>query len=256
VFEGATSNSLAARASAERGPFSSTAFVERTSLDGLWKVEGMARFAPVNRVAFSGPVSQFAYDSSLAGDDDGGTNRLSMRGEAALRLGQLWLGAGAIVRDEATLPALRVFDDSARVVTDSRATGVLGTARGRLFRSIYVDAYGVAWDESGPYRPRYQARTQAYLQTTLPNRFPSGNFGLLFAVTHDYRSAARFPVGTQNLATPGRTQSLSALLEIRIVSATLSYQLRNAVNARNQYVPFFQAPQTTSVYGVRWEFWN
>ena len=28
------------------------------------------------------------------------------------------------------------------------------------------------------------------------------------------------------------------------------------VNRRNQFVPYFQAPNTTQVYGVRWDFWN
>lgn len=255
VFEGYLSKSAAARASLARGPLSSTLLVERTSLDQAWRGEAIARLAPFDRVAISGAVSQFRYDGNALIGPTEATTRLDVRAEAAVRLGQLWLGGGVIARDSANLLGLRAFDDSAAAVADARTTGVIGTARGRLFRAVHVDAYGISWDQRGANRPKYQTRAQVYLQTSLPRRFPSGNFGLLTSVVHEYRSATPF-VAADRVLFAGQAQSLSGLLEIRIVNAVLSYQIRNAFNIRNQYVPLFQAPPATSVYGVRWEFVN
>jgi hypothetical protein len=240
----------------QRGYFSSTGYLERTSLDGLWRAEVMARVAPFNRLALSGAVSQLTYEEdAFAGAEEDRTS-LAARGEAAVRIGQLWVGGGVVARDATVLPGLSIFDPTAQRRVDVQSTGVIGTARGRLFKAVQVDAYGIAWERSGPYRPRYQSRSQIFLQTGLRRRFPTGNFGLLASVVHDYRSAVAFPVADGVLTTPDRTQTLSGLLEIRIVNAVLTYQVRNATNVRNQFVPLFQAPNTTSVYGVRWEFWN
>jgi hypothetical protein len=181
---------------------------------------------------------------------------VDVRGEAAVRVGGLWVGGGLVRRAAAELPALLALDPGAIATTEEAATGVIGSARGRVFRGLQLDAYGIAWDTAGAYRPRYQTRAQLFFQTELRNRFPSGNFGLLASILHEYRSSAAFPRAGDVLLTPGRAQALSGLLEIRIVNAVLSYQIRNATNLRNQLVPRFQAPPATGVYGVRWEFWN
>jgi hypothetical protein len=256
VGDGGIGKSLAARASYQRGVLSSTGYVERTSVNGLWRAELTARLTPFNRIALSGSVSQRTYEEDAFVGDEADRSTLAARGEAALRIGQLWLGGGVTARDATPVAALRVFNDSIVPAVDGQATGFLGTARGRLFRGLQLDAYGIVWDERSGYRPRYQSREQLYLQTSLPRRFPSGNFGLLVSVVHDYRSTVLFPFAAGVISTAAEAHSLSGLLEIRIVNAVLSYQARNVLNARNQYVPFLQAPNTTSVYGVRWEFWN
>ena len=256
VGDGGIGKSLAGRASYRRGVVSTTGFVERTSTDGLWRAEAIARVAPFNRIAVSGAVSQLVYEQeTFAGAEDERTT-LAARGEAAVRLGALWLGGGVVARDAGTVAALTVFDRTAVRPAGEQLTGVIGTARGRLFKAVQVDAYGISWESAGAYRPRYQARTQLFLQTGLRRRFPSGNFGLLTSIVHDYRSAVAFPTSAGVLTTPGRTQTLGGLLEIRIVNAVLSYQVRNATNVRNQFAPFLQAPNLTSIYGVRWEFYN
>jgi hypothetical protein len=256
VGDGGIGKALAARASYPRGPLTSTGYVERTSVDGLWRAEVIARVAPFNRIALSGAVSQRVYEEESYLGAESERSTLAARGEAAVRLGQLWVGGGVVARDATPVAALRVFNDSAVSAVDAQASGVIATARGRLFRGIQIDAYGIAWDERSGYRPRYQSREQMYLQTSLPKRFPSGNFGLLVSLVHDYRSTVLFPLASGIVSTPAEAHALSGLLEIRIVNAVLSYQARNVLNARNQYVPFLQAPNTASVYGVRWEFWN
>jgi hypothetical protein len=257
VGDGGVGKSAAARASYTRGVLSSTGYLERTSVDGLRRAELIARVAPFNRFAVSGSVSQFTYeDESDFGRAGGEPTSLAARGEAAVRLGGLWLGAGVLTRDAESLARLRAFGDSVTRAVDGPATGAIATARGRLFRAVHLDAFGIGWEEAGPYRPRYQSREQLYLQTALRNRFPSGNFGLLTSFTHEYRSAVLFPTLDGGAVTPTQTHALSGLLEIRIVNAVLTVQVRNALNARNQGAPGYQAPSTTTVYGVRWEFWN
>ena len=49
---------------------------------------------------------------------------------------------------------------------------------------------------------------------------------------------------------------LSALLEIRLLDATISYQFRNLLAQRFQTVPGYEMPRQTQYYGVRWTFWN
>ena len=92
-------------------------------------------------------------------------------------------------------------------------------------------------------------------------RFPSGNFGFKLAGIFDYRSATFFPVldaeqGELAQTFTASSKVLGALLEIRIVNATLSYQLRNALGYQFQQVPGYDMPRTVNFYGVRWEFQN
>ena len=118
------------------------------------------------------------------------------------------------------------------------------------------------WQQPGFYRPREQARSELFVRTDWRSRFPSGNFGFLLSAIHEYRGETFFPVASTTEAgalaaqvvAPSRV--LSFLLELRIVNATLSVQLRNSLGALYEQVPGYEMPRPTSVYGVRWEFWN
>jgi hypothetical protein len=128
----------------------------------------------------------------------------------------------------------------------------------------------VAWgDSSGLYRPKYQTRSELYIQTNLLDRFPRGNFGLLASLAHEYRSNTRF-MGTDSVQTGGTGpyhqvsalrvaegfRSLDFKLEIRVQTAVVSYQFRNLLQQRFAQVPGFFMARQTQFYGVRWEFWN
>ena len=120
--------------------------------------------------------------------------RTSMRAEAGIRLGDLWISGGVIRRGADDAAATRgagpAIPSPARAC-EPKARRRRGTisVRGRLFKALYADAWGIAWnDTTGFYRPRYQSRSELYIQTNLLNRFPSGNFGLLTSLAHEYRS--------------------------------------------------------------------
>ena len=43
-------------------------------------------------------------------------------------------------------------------------------------------------------------------------------------------------------------------LEFQIVGFTIFWNMRNAYNAQEQYVPGLEYPRSAQTYGVRWEF--
>jgi hypothetical protein len=95
-----------------------------------------------------------------------------------------------------------------------------------------------------------------YLQTNLLNRFPRGNFGLLASLAHEYRSSVRFPLPGDSLVSIPDVRTLALKIEIRVQTAVVSYQFRNVLQERYQFVPGFLMPRQTQFYGVRWDFWN
>jgi hypothetical protein len=146
-------------------------------------------------------------------------------------------------------------------VRELAAAGTTGALRGRLFGALNADLTSVVWDREGVYRPRHQTRAELRLSTNLRSRFPSGMFGLQMAVFDEYRARTPFPVGTDpdgdvgvQFAPPSNV--LGAHIEIRIMSAAVTYQLRNALNREYQYVPGITMPRLVNYYGVRWEFSN
>ena len=111
-------------------------------------------------------------------------------------------------------------------------------------------------DSTGLYRPRYQTRSELYVQTNLLQRFPRGNFGLLTSLAHEYRSSSRFAQADGSERSVAGFRTLAFKLEIRIQTAVVSYQFRNLLQERYAQVPGFIMPRQTQFYGVRWDFWN
>jgi hypothetical protein len=173
----------------------------------------------------------------------------------------VWLSAGLVRRGATTLlpPAELIADtvSGTAVRTEGEATARTVSLRGRLFKAVYADAWGIAWsDTTGLYRPRYQARSELYIQTSLLDRFPRGNFGLLASLAHEYRSSTRFPLPGDSIVSVPDSRTLAFKLEIRIQTAVVSYQFRNLLQERYALVPGFQMPRQTQFYGIRWDFWN
>ena len=256
TYRGTLFNSASARASLDQRYVSLSLFGERDALDSVWRGEAMVRLRPVSFISLAVAASYVRAD-----EETGRPRSTGLRGEGAIRVGGLWLGGGVIVRDTAVLrPPASLSADFVPVVT-GRATGTFATVRGRVFKAIYADAFGVRWDDAGFYRPRDEARAELYLSTRWRRRFPSGNFGFRLGGVFDYRSNGFFPAvatdGTTLVAqTVAGSKVLSGLVEIRIVNAILSYQLRNSLGYQYQLVPGLEMPRTINFYGVRWEFAN
>ena len=84
--------------------------------------------------------------------------------------------------------------------------------------------------------------------------------GLRAAWRRSFTSTGRraFPVTGVSASAGGHIgyRTISTLLEIRVLSATVSWQFRNILGERYSQVPVFIMPRQTNYYGVRWDFVN
>jgi hypothetical protein len=251
ALEGEQYHSPMVRASFASRRLAVSAFAETRGIDADLRAEGAVRFTPLSFIAIGGTVASRLGDAAQQDPAEA-----TARGEAALRLGAVWIGGGVIRRAEAALAAPTIYSRRFEPRTEGSATGAFATIRGRLWGPFYADVSGIQWQEGGGfYRPRYQARSEVYVATTLPKRFPSGNFGLLASLLHEYRSHTLFPTET-GADRAGGYRILSGLIEIRILQAVLTYQYRNLLFQDYVTVPDYLMPRQTQFYGVRWEFWN
>jgi hypothetical protein len=284
---GRTSHVLSGRAAYDRRGLGVSLFGEGQSALAPARVEATVRVVPLDRIAltasgsrtgggqFSRIFGDFAYTPTLtaAGEllPNGGDStrvaryqldsRSNLRAEAGVRLFDVWLSGGLIRRGATTLLSPAEFGTSygrpGALRVEGQATARTAALRGRLYQAINVDAWAVAWSDSGgPYRPKYQTRSELYIQTNLLDRFPRGNFGLLGSLAHEYRSSTLFPQANGSMARAGGFRTLALKLEIRIQTAVVSYQFRNLLQERYAEVPGFTMPRQTQFYGVRWDFWN
>ena len=293
AFAGRAESSPSARASVETPLVAASVFAEAKSPLTPSRLEATARLSPISRLALLASASRTGSGTfdRILGDTSGGrtldadgaylpaplffypgydslevaryalASRTNLRAEAGVRLRDLWISGGIIRRGATTLiPAAELIADTVvgtAVRTEGEATGRTASIRGRLFKSLYADAWGIAWsDSTGLYRPRYQSRGELYLQTNLLNRFPKGNFGLLASLAHEYRSRARFPLPGDSVVFTPDVRTVALKIEIRVQTAVVSYQFRNVLQERYQLVPGFIMPRQTQFYGVRWDFWN
>jgi hypothetical protein len=225
-------------------------FAEQQPELNLRRLEVSGRVLPLSWLGISGAVSQFAptqvgrFASSL-----------TYRGEVGVRLRRAWLSAGVLSRDTAQLVAPIIFDTSFTAGATGPVSGLFVSLRGKIWKDVGFDATAMRWDSAGSFLPAYQTRTQVYVNTGWLSRFPTGNFNVLLAVTHEYRTRAFFPLGETTLES-SQYRTLNAQLEIRLLQATLTYQFRNVLNEQYQQVPGYFMHRPVQYYGVRWYFFN
>ncbi|HEX8725254.1 MAG TPA: Plug domain-containing protein [Gemmatimonadaceae bacterium] len=230
-----------------------SAYAEGKGIDSTSRNEASAVFTPLSFLRLSASVGT-SRDQRVPGSAlSPGYQRL----EAGLRLHDVWVSGGVISRGAARLAAPTLVDDSLVVQTGRSATATFASMQGRVWKAVHADAYALRWnDENGLYRPQYQTRTQVYVSTALLGRFPDNSFHFFLGLTHEYRSATYFPYANGAVARMPGYRSIGAQLEIRIERAVISYQFSNALGEQYMQVPGFLMPRQTSIYGVRWEFWN
>jgi hypothetical protein len=288
-----TSHVLSGRAGYEVGWLGASLFGEGQSALDPSRLEATVRVVPLDRVALLASASrtgggkfarifgdfeptlfltadgklQRPFPDELGGYDSTRVARYelaprtNLRAEAGIRVRDVWLSGGLLRRGATTLLPPADFDTAyarpGAIRAEGEAIGRTVAIRGRLYKAVNVDAWALAWgDSAGLYRPRYQARSELYIQTSLLDRFPRGNFGLLASLAHEYRSNTKFAAYGDSVRTALGFRSLTFKLEIRIQTAVVSYQFRNLLQQRYADVPGFYFPRQTQFYGVRWEFWN
>ena len=241
------------RASYDWRRLSLAAFGQGQGLDSVSRREVSAQFRAFSFLRFSGAVGT-ARDARIR---DTLLTPSYRRLEAGLRIHDFWVGGGTIMRGAAALAAPSLVNDSLTIAREPSATATFITLQGRVWRGIHADAFALKWsDSTGLYRPQYQTHSLLYISTALLDRFPRNTFHFYLGLTHEYRSATYFPMGDAGLERVPGYRTIGAQLEIRIERAVLSYRFTNALGEKYSQVPGFLMPRQSSVYGVRWEFWN
>lgn len=240
------------RAALERPRFAIALYGERAPTDNLLRTELSGRVLPLPFLAISGAVSRLAPIEGGAGEP----TTVAMRGEVGLRAGRVWFTGGVMMRDTAFLPAPVVFDTTFTPASAGSTAATFATIRGKFYRDVGLDVVAVRYGEAGPFRPQYQTRSRLYFDSDMRARFPSGNLHILAAVTHEYRTQVPFPTTGALALESSQYRAWGFQLEIRLLTATLSYQFRNFMNEEYQQVPGYWMPRPLNYYGVRWHFFN
>lgn len=252
VFDRHTVQTPSVRAGYESRYLAVNAFLEGKETDSVSRAELGVRLSPLPFISLSGSAER-RIDDRFTGD---ARNSQALRGEAGLRVGKLWLLGGVLRRDSTILAPPTIFADTLVPIADPARTGVYAGIRGTIYGPIKADVMAIRWsDTTGFYRPRYQTRSELYLQTNWLSRFPSGDFGIYASVVHEYRSNTRYP-SESGVSTAIGSRVITTLLEIRILRAVAFWQLRNAMREPYALVPGYFMPRQIQLYGVRWQFWD
>jgi hypothetical protein len=222
---------------------------ERSASDSLLRAEVTGRLMPLPWLTLGAALGRTA---PITGRDV--PTSIATRVEAGTRLRGVTVTAGVLTRDTAKVLPPIIFDTSFRAAAVGKNTGTFATVRGKVWQDIGVDVWAVKYSAASPYQPRYQARSQLFFDSGLEKRYPSGNLHIRLAVTQEYRSQALFPLGRSAPLISSQYRVWGAMLEIRLLAATLSYQYRNFLNAEYSQVPGFLMPHPVNFYGVRWNF--
>jgi hypothetical protein len=251
AFAGATYNSPSARADLVT-PFGVlSGFGEHDGFSGTTNVDVGLRVQPLPFFTLSGSLANFDERGGAAGLPNG----TAFRGEAAIRLLGAWFGGGVIRADRNAGLAPAAYDTLFLPTSSGQMSAWTASIRGPLPAGFGIDAWVAKWSTATPYVPAYQSRSEINYSNNFIRRFPRGDFELRVAGVYEYRSHVDFPLTGGDIRTEV-SPVLSALLEIRIMRAVISYQQRNIMGYQYQIVPGFEMPRVLAIYGVRWDFWN
>jgi hypothetical protein len=232
---GRRSRSARATAALTKGPF---------SLAGTWAFQDAVQ-AP----ALLADTAQRTADRSLRASVD--TRPLAVHLE--------------LVRRDAyrplAFPELRVIP---ALAPSRAATYLVAEVRIQPVAPLSLDGWYATPRHAGPpnlgvadFQPPTHTRAQLTFRSKFWRTFRSGAFDLKVQLAMESWSrgtAGLDPVG-QPIELPGTTY-YETQVAFQIVGFTAFWDLRDAYNARRQYVPGLNYPNNAQVFGVRWEFKN
>jgi hypothetical protein len=254
---GASYNSVSGRLDVAT-PFAVlSGFAEHDGFRQVTNLDAGIRLQPLSFIAVAGSVGR-ATPSSQSNPNSGiGSvlNGTSARGEVALRIFGPWVSVGMISAEKAEGLAPIVYDTLLLPTASGRTKASTGSIRGPIGRGFGIDAWITRWDSTRSYQPQYESRSEINFANNFRKRFPRGDFEVRVAGVYEYRGHNIFPSSAGDIRT-GAAKTLSALLEIRILRAVISYQQRNILAYPHEVVPGFEMPRVLAIYGVRWDFWN
>jgi hypothetical protein len=226
-------------------------FAERDGYRGTTNADVGIRAEPLRFLALSGSIAH----SSPTDGSSGLASTQTARGEVGLKILGPWISGGLITTTKTAGLAPLVYDTLLLPTPAGSSTGQTLSIRGPLGRGFGIDSWLVRWDQTRPYQPQYQSRSELNFTNSFLSHFPRGDFELHVAGVYEYRGHMIFPLAAGDIQeTNART--ISALLEIRILRAVVSYQQRNILAYPYFVIPGFEMPRVLAIYGVRWDFWN
>jgi hypothetical protein len=229
-----------------------TGFVEHDGFRKTTNADVGIRAQPLPFIAFSGSVGRSIPITSGVSTQ---VTTTSARGEVALKLFGPWFSAGMIKADRTPGLAPVAYDTLFLPTGAGQVSGRTASIRGPIRGGFGIDAWVTQWDTADSYQPRYESRSEINFTSNFPKAFPRRDFELRVAGIFEYRGSVTFPLAAGDVQTPV-AKTLSALLEIRIMRAVISYQQRNILAYQYQIIPGYEMPRVLAIYGVRWDFWN
>lgn len=232
-------------------------FAEENGADSTRRIDLSARAQPFSWLILTGAQSTRTPDSAT-----GRVSGNTLRAEAALKVGRLWVGGGVIRDNGNRFESPVILGTSPALLSSVDAQGVLVSAAGRLYKDVRLDVQAIRWDGSQYNRPQLHVRTEIALISDWRRRFPRGEFSINARIWHELRDGVPFFYGTETgSSTPDvriteRANVMTGLLELRIQRATLFYQYRNLTGGAYEQIRGITMPPAVQMYGVRWEFWN
>ena len=177
--------------------------------------------------------------------------------DASLRIRGIWIGGGVRRVDDGVVLGPVELDTTINAVTVPRGSAVTFNLVAPIWRGWMLQTDALRWDSATPYRPQTQVRSRVWFASSFSEKFPRANFHLHAEVNQEYRSRLFVPAGSDGLGQVAKAYSVfGSLLEIRIGSGVLSWSYRDMSGLNYATFPGFVMPKITSVYGLRWEFWN
>ena len=236
------------RAEYIRPSYSVSAFAERRFSATAWDLRAAA--APREWLKVSGTTG-----SSVSRAD--GAPSLASRVDAAVRLRERWLGIGAVRAADRSVAAPIELDTAMRAVSVPAGTALTFSAFGPVWRGWMARTEVTRWNGATAYRPEIEAHSSLWFASSFGNRFPSANFHLMAGLSHDYRTRFFVPLGSDPVGQATKPFSVfGTQLEVRIGNAVVSWDYRNMAGTYYDTFPGYLMPRITSVYGIRWAFWN
>lgn len=250
-FNGSSYTSQSVRASYRSRRLTLAAFMERAPEDSLRRLDLSGRFVLASWLRAAGGLSRY---TPLSGAPI--PTSTAVRGELAVRLGRVWISGGMLQRNAARLIPPIVFDTGLAEASQGQTKGYFATLRGKFWKDLGVNVSAIRYASEGVYLPQYQARSALYFDSGLLQRFPSGHLHIHAEVSHEYRTQAFFPLAAGDTLESSQYRSWNAMLEIRLLTATLTYQYRDFFDEVYQQVPGYRMPGPVNFYGIRWYFYN
>ncbi len=250
ALDGLHTNELAATAAASLAGINVAAYLRSDTRDSLVAAELSVQANPLPLISLSGSVGQTSPMGSSTRPAAFFANA-----DLGVRVLRATLHGGVLLRDSMQLAAPIVFDASLASRAETGAFGIYARLNGPVWRDIHADITTIHWDADGWYRPGQLTRASIYLDSWWPRKFPNRTFHIYAGLAYETRADTRFPSSANVVVAPGHT-SISSLVEIRILSAVLTWQNRNIRGLEMSEVPGLRLPRRLSIYGVRWVLWN